>query len=101
MQLNSPQQQAVMSPDPNLLIIAGAGSGKTRVLVERMAFLMRDQDLSPHALMAVTFTNKAAREMRERLEGAVGRSLHAMWVGTFHGLAHRFLRAHWRDAGFS
>ena len=99
MQLNSPQQQAVTSSDPNLLIIAGAGSGKTRVLVERMAFLMRDQDLSPHALMAVTFTNKAAREMRERLEAAVGRSLHAMWVGTFHGLAHRFLRAHWRDAG--
>jgi DNA helicase-2/ATP-dependent DNA helicase PcrA len=99
MQLNSPQQQAVTSPDPNLLVIAGAGSGKTRVLVERMAFLMRDQGLSPHALMAVTFTNKAAREIRERLEGALGRSLHAMWVGTFHGLAHRFLRAHWRDAG--
>ncbi|NCV52131.1 MAG: DNA helicase II [Gammaproteobacteria bacterium] len=99
MQLNSPQHQAVTAPESNLLVIAGAGSGKTRVLVERMAFLMRDQGLSPHALMAVTFTNKAAREMRERLEETLGRSLHTMWVGTFHGLAHRFLRAHWRDAG--
>jgi DNA helicase-2/ATP-dependent DNA helicase PcrA len=99
MQLNSPQQQAVTAPESHLLVIAGAGSGKTRVLVERMAFLMRDQGLSPHALMAVTFTNKAAREMRERLEQTLGRSLHTMWVGTFHGLAHRFLRAHWRDAG--
>lgn len=99
MQLNSPQQQAVTAPESHLLVIAGAGSGKTRVLVERMAYLMRDQGLSPHALMAVTFTNKAAREMRERLEQTLGRSLHTMWVGTFHGLAHRFLRAHWRDAG--
>ena len=99
MRLNDPQQTAVKAPQSNLLVIAGAGSGKTRVLVERMAFLMRDQGLSPHALMAVTFTNKAAREMRERLEETLGRSLHTMWVGTFHGLAHRFLRAHWRDAG--
>ena len=99
MNLNDPQQLAVKAAETNLLVIAGAGSGKTRVLVERMAFLMREQGLSPHALMAVTFTNKAAREMRERLEGALGRSLYAMWVGTFHGLAHRFLRAHWRDAG--
>jgi DNA helicase-2/ATP-dependent DNA helicase PcrA len=101
MQLNPEQQRAVTAPESNLLVIAGAGSGKTRVLVERMAHLMRDHGLSPHALMAVTFTNKAAREMRERLEQAVGRSLQAMWVGTFHGLAHRFLRAHWRDAGLS
>ena len=99
MHLNDPQQLAVKAPESNLLVIAGAGSGKTRVLVERMAFLMREQGLSPHALMAVTFTNKAAREMRERLEQTLGRSLHTMWVGTFHGLAHRFLRAHWRDAG--
>ena len=68
MYLNNPQQQAVTAPESHLLVIAGAGSGKTRVLVERMAFLMRDQGLSPHALMAVTFTNKAAREMRERLD---------------------------------
>ena len=73
MQLNSPQQQAVTAPESHLLVIAGAGSGKTRVLVERMAFLMRDQGLSPHALMAVTFTNRAAREMRERLEQTLGR----------------------------
>ena len=99
MHLNDPQQLAVKAAETNLLVIAGAGSGKTRVLVERMAFLMREQGLSPHALMAVTFTNKAAREMRERLEETLGRSLHTMWVGTFHGLAHRFLRAHWRDAG--
>mgnify|MGYP001320969977 FL=1 len=63
MQLNSPQYQAVTAPESNLLVIAGAGSGKTRVLVERMAYLMRDQGLSPHALMAVTFTNKAAWRM--------------------------------------
>ena len=68
MNLNDPQQLAVTAAETNLLVIAGAGSGKTRVLVERMAFLMREQGLSPHALMAVTFTNKAAREMRERLE---------------------------------
>ncbi len=97
--LNSQQHQAVTSPQSNLLVIAGAGSGKTRVLVERMAFLMREHDLSANALMAVTFTNKAAREMRERLEESLGRSLYSMWAGTFHGLAHRFLRAHWRDAG--
>ena len=101
MHLNDPQQLAVKAAETNLLVIAGAGSGKTRVLVERMAFLMREQGLSPHALMAVTFTNKAAREMRERLEETLGRSLHTMWVGTFHGLAHRFLRAHWRDAGLA
>lgn len=101
MQLNTPQMEAVTAPESNLLVVAGAGSGKTRVLVERMAFLMREHHLSPHALLAVTFTNKAAREMRERLEAIVGRSLHQMWVGTFHGLAHRFLRAHWKDAGLS
>ncbi len=101
MQLNTPQIEAVTAPESNLLVVAGAGSGKTRVLVERMAYLMREHQLSPHALLAVTFTNKAAREMRERLEAIVGRSLHQMWVGTFHGLAHRFLRAHWKDAGLS
>jgi len=99
MQLNTPQLDAVHAPDSHMLVLAGAGSGKTRVLVERMAFLMQHNGLSPHALMAVTFTNKAAREMRERLEQRVGRQLFQMWVGTFHGLAHRFLRAHWRDAG--
>lgn len=101
MLLNPPQIEAVTAPAKNILVIAGAGSGKTRVLVERMAYLMSDHGLSPHALLAVTFTNKAAREMRERLEKAVGRSLHRMWVGTFHGLAHRFLRTHWKDAGLS
>ena len=101
MLLNPPQIEAVTAPSKNILVIAGAGSGKTRVLVERMAYLMRDHGLSPHALLAVTFTNKAAREMRERLEKAVGRSLYSMWVGTFHGLAHRFLRTHWKDAGLS
>ncbi|MGA1206396.1 MAG: DNA helicase II [Litorivicinaceae bacterium] len=99
MQLNPPQLDAVHAPDTHMLVLAGAGSGKTRVLVERMAYLMQQHGLSPNALMAVTFTNKAAREMRERLEQRVGRSLFQMWVGTFHGLAHRFLRAHWRDAG--
>ena len=99
--LNSPQKKAVTAPESNFLVIAGAGSGKTRVLVERMAFLMSDKGLSPNALLAVTFTNKAAREIRQRLEVTVGRSLYAMWVGTFHGLAHRFLRSHWKDAGLT
>lgn len=101
MLLNPPQHRAVTAPEHHLLVLAGAGSGKTRVLVERMAYLMQTAALSPFSLLAVTFTNKAAREMRERLETSVGRSLSQMWVGTFHGLAHRFLRAHWRDAGLS
>lgn len=97
--LNSAQQQAVSAPDGHLLILAGAGSGKTRVLVHRIAWLIRQERLSPNAILAVTFTNKAAAEMRGRLETLLNVPMHSMWVGTFHGLAHRLLRLHWQDAG--
>jgi len=98
--LNERQREAVTADAATpLLVLAGAGSGKTRVLVHRIAWLLAAEGLSPHAVMAVTFTNKAAREMRGRVEGLVGASAGAMWLGTFHGIAHRLLRAHWRDAG--
>jgi ATP-dependent DNA helicase UvrD (EC 3.6.1.-) len=97
--LNDAQRQAVTADLNNLLVLAGAGSGKTRVLVHRIAWLIETEGLSPYSIMAVTFTNKAAREMRGRIEHLLGINTHGMWVGTFHGLAHRLLRAHWRDAG--
>ena len=97
--LNDKQRDAVAAPLQNSLVLAGAGSGKTRVLVHRIAWLMHAYELSPYSLMAVTFTNKAAREMQGRIEELVGVPPQGMWVGTFHGLAHRLLRAHWRDAG--
>lgn len=96
--LNEPQLQAVSSPPGNLLILAGAGSGKTRVLVHRIAWLMQNEGVSPFGVLAVTFTNKAAHEMRSRIESLCSMSTHGMWVGTFHGLAHRFLRQHWQEA---
>ncbi len=97
--LNEAQRQAVAAPPVNLLVLAGAGSGKTRVLVHRIAWLMQAENLSPHSVLAVTFTNKSAREMRGRIEEMLGISPYGMWVGTFHGLAHRLLRSHWQDAG--
>jgi len=97
-QLNPAQQQAVTSDKKHLLVLAGAGSGKTRVLVHRIAWKIQVDNISPYGVLAVTFTNKAAREMRERIHGLLGMSLRGMWVGTFHGLAHRLLKAHWRDA---
>ncbi|MEN8175181.1 MAG: DNA helicase II [Pseudomonadota bacterium] len=97
--LNSAQREAVTAPPENLLVLAGAGSGKTRVLVHRIAWLLQVERLSTWNIMAVTFTNKAAREMRTRLEQLLRVPVGALWVGTFHGLAHRLLRAHWRDAG--
>ncbi len=96
--LNKVQREAVMATNPALLVLAGAGSGKTRVLVHRIAWLIATENISPHAIMAVTFTNKAAHEMRSRVETLMGRSTSSMWIGTFHGLAHRLLRAHARDA---
>ncbi|MBZ5875153.1 DNA helicase II [Chromohalobacter israelensis] len=96
--LNTAQREAVSHPQGNLLVLAGAGSGKTRVLVHRIAWLMQVEGLSPYAILAVTFTNKAAREMRTRLEALLGLSLRNMWVGTFHSIAHRLLRTHWHDA---
>jgi len=97
--LNDPQRNAVTAPLKNLLVLAGAGSGKTRVLVHRIAWLIQTEGISPYSIMAVTFTNKAAKEMRGRIEDLLGISTQGMWVGTFHGLAHRLLRTHWQDAG--
>ncbi|MDP4788988.1 MAG: UvrD-helicase domain-containing protein, partial [Haliea sp.] len=96
--LNAAQREAVADESPNLLVLAGAGSGKTRVLVHRIAWLIRAQDVSPWSILAVTFTNKAAREMRLRIEDILHIPAHGMWVGTFHGLAHRLLKAHWKEA---
>jgi len=97
--LNDAQRDAVTSESQNLLVLAGAGSGKTRVLVHRIAWLIQAEGLSPWSILAVTFTNKAAREMRSRIETLLQVGTHGMWVGTFHGLAHRLLKAHWKDAG--
>lgn len=97
--LNDNQRAAVAAPRSNLLVLAGAGSGKTRVLVHRIAWLMSVENCSPYSIMAVTFTNKAAAEMRHRIEHLIGTSQGGMWIGTFHGLAHRLLRAHHLDAG--
>ena len=96
--LNAAQREAVAADSGNLLVLAGAGSGKTRVLVHRMAWLIRAEGVSPHALLSVTFTNKAAREMRSRIETMLDVSTQGMWVGTFHGLAHRLLKQHWQEA---
>jgi len=97
--LNDAQREAVAAESQNMLVLAGAGSGKTRVLVHRIAWLIRAENYSPWAILAVTFTNKAAREMRGRIEDMLQIPSHGMWVGTFHGLAHRLLKAHWREAG--
>ena len=97
--LNEAQRQAVGSPLGAALVLAGAGSGKTRVLVHRVAWLIQVEGASPNSILAVTFTNKAAAEMRSRIETLLGLPSGAMWLGTFHGLAHRLLRIHWREAG--
>jgi DNA helicase-2/ATP-dependent DNA helicase PcrA len=97
--LNDAQRNAVCAAPGNQLILAGAGSGKTRVLVHRIAWLIQTENQSPYSIMAVTFTNKAAKEMRNRIEDLQGSTLRGMWVGTFHGLAHRLLKSHWLDAG--
>jgi len=97
--LNDKQREAVAAPRSNLLVLAGAGSGKTRVLVHRIAWLLSVENCSPYSIMAVTFTNKAATEMRHRIDQLIGSGQGGMWIGTFHGLAHRLLRAHHLDAG--
>jgi DNA helicase-2/ATP-dependent DNA helicase PcrA len=96
--LNKPQREAVSASAKPLLILAGAGSGKTRVLVHRIAWLIQVEDVSPFAILAVTFTNKAAAEMRGRIENLLGSPIGGMWVGTFHGLSHRLLRRHYQEA---
>jgi DNA helicase-2/ATP-dependent DNA helicase PcrA len=97
-ELNDKQRDAVAAPLSNMLVLAGAGSGKTRVLVHRIAWLMEVENIAPYSILAVTFTNKAAREMRGRVEAVMARPLNTMWIGTFHGLAHRLLRAHYSEA---
>ncbi len=97
-QLNDAQRQAVTAAAEPTLVIAGAGSGKTRVLVHRAAWLIDVEGLSPQSLLAVTFTNKAAAEMRGRIEALLKLPVQHLWIGTFHGLAHRMLRRHWREA---
>jgi len=97
--LNDAQREAVTAPSDHLLVLAGAGSGKTRVLVHRIAWLVQVEQVPPTSILGVTFTNKAAREMRFRIEQMLQLPTRGMWFGTFHGIAHRLLRAHWQDAG--
>jgi DNA helicase-2/ATP-dependent DNA helicase PcrA len=96
--LNDAQRRAVTAPSQPMLVLAGAGSGKTRVLVHRIAWQIQVVGVSPHGILAVTFTNKAAREMRGRIEELLQRPTHNLWIGTFHGLAHRLLRRHAKQA---
>lgn len=97
--LNDAQREAVCAPPDNRLVLAGAGSGKTRVLIHRIGWLMKVEQIRPHSILAVTFTNKAAAEMKSRLHNLLGMPTKGLWVGTFHGLAHRFLRMHYQEAG--
>ena len=98
-QLNDEQHRAVALPPEHALILAGAGSGKTRVLTTRIAWLLQTSQVSPGGILAVTFTNKAAKEMKLRLQSMLPVNVNAMWIGTFHGLCNRFLRAHFQLAG--
>ena len=98
-QLNEEQLRAVALPSEHALILAGAGSGKTRVLTSRIAWLLQTSQVSPGGILAVTFTNKAAKEMKLRLQSMLPVNVNAMWIGTFHGLCNRFLRAHHQLAG--
>src|SRR5512143_3628993 len=97
--LNDAQRQAVTAPLAPTLVLAGAGSGKTRVLTHRGDWLVSVEGVSPPGILAVTFTNKAAGEMRHRIETQLGLPSAPLWIGTFHGICHRLLRTHWRDAG--
>jgi ATP-dependent DNA helicase UvrD/PcrA len=96
--LNEAQRAAVTAPLVPVLVLAGAGSGKTRVLTHRIAWLIQAEHASPYSILAVTFTNKAAGEMRGRVERILGAPPGVLWIGTFHGIAHRLLRIHWREA---
>ncbi|MGZ5011848.1 MAG: DNA helicase II [Methylobacter sp.] len=96
--LNDAQRQAVTAPSQAMLVLAGAGSGKTRVLVHRIAWQIQVLGVSAHSILAVTFTNKAAKEMRGRIEDLLNMSAQSMWIGTFHGIAHRLLRRHAKQA---
>ncbi len=98
-ELNEAQRNAVTTQSKHTLVLAGAGSGKTRVLIHRLAWLIQVEHVSPLSILAVTFTNKAAGEMRERAQNLLQVSTRPMWIGTFHGIAHRLLRMHWQEAG--
>ncbi|MDS4039847.1 MAG: DNA helicase II [Candidatus Competibacter sp.] len=97
--LNEAQREAVTAPLGPLRVLAGAGSGKTRVLTRRIAWLLAVERASPWSILAVTFTNKAAAEMRGRVEAMLDQPIGGLWIGTFHGIAHRLLRQHWQEAG--
>lgn len=99
--LNDAQRAAVTAPAGPVLVLAGAGSGKTRVLTHRIVWVIQAEGVSPHGILAVTFTNKAAGEMRARVEHLLGLPGGGLWIGTFHGIAHRLLRLHWREAGLA
>lgn len=99
--LNDAQREAVCAPPGHYLVLAGAGSGKTRVLTHRIGWLTQVDSVPPWAILAVTFTNKAAGEMRARLEALIPGNTQGLTVGTFHGIAHRLLRRHWREAGLT
>ena len=96
--LNDAQREAVSAPPGHYLVLAGAGSGKTRVLTHRIAWLNEVHGVPVHGIFAVTFTNKAAGEMRHRADSLLRQGSRGLWIGTFHGLAHRLLRMHWQDA---
>ncbi len=98
-ELNAAQREAVSAAPGHYLVLAGAGSGKTRVLTQRIAWLVEVMGIWPHSILAVTFTNKAAAQMRGRCEQVLQRPTAGLWIGTFHGLAHRLLRLHWQEAG--
>src|SRR4051812_49766665 len=99
--LNEPQLEAVTLPPQSALILAGAGSGKTRVLTTRIAWLIQTGQVSPSGLLAVTFTNKAAEEMLTRISAMLPINTRRMWVGTVHGLCNRMPRAHFRRTGLA
>ena len=99
--LNEEQRQAVEALDGPLLVLAGAGTGKTRVLTTRFAHILLSKKAFPNQVLAVTFTNKAAREMRERVAAILGQPAEGLWLGTFHALCARMLRRHAEYAGLS
>ena len=98
--LNSAQREAVLHEGGPLLVVAGAGSGKTRVLTHRIAYLIDERQMSPFSVLAITFTNKAAEEMKHRVADLVGPVAHQMWVSTFHSACVRVLRQHAERIGF-